>query len=85
MALAELGAQETAGAFLGPLGLGVAVVAEMAKDKGAPARTISARLLGNGADADARDTLVQALEDKSWIVRATAAEALERTERTGDQ
>lgn len=75
-ALAELGAEQAAGVFLGPAGFGVTVVEELAKDKAAPARATSARLLGNHIDADSRKALEQALEDKSWIVRATAAEAL---------
>ena len=75
-ALAELGAEQTAGAFLGPFGFSVSVVAELAKDNAAPARALSARLLGDGGDTDSREGLQQALEDKSWLVRATAAEAL---------
>jgi HEAT repeat protein len=75
-ALAELGAQQAAGTFLGPAGFGVTVVEELAKDKAAPARAVSARLLGSHMDADSRNALEQALADKSWVVRATAAEAL---------
>ena len=36
-ALAELGAEQAAGAFLGPAGFGVTAAIELAKDKGAPA------------------------------------------------
>ncbi len=75
-AMAELGAQIAAGALLGPAGMGVTVVADMAKDKGAPARAVCARLLAQGLDADSRSALEDALNDKSWVVRATAAEAL---------
>jgi HEAT repeat protein len=75
-ALAELGAIQTAGAFLGPAGFGVAAAIEMSKDKAAPARAISAKLLADDTSDDARQTLRDALQDKSWIVRAAAAEAL---------
>lgn len=75
-ALAELGAVEAAGAFLGPAGFGVSAAIEMSKDKAAPARAVSARILGQDARGGARDVLEEALQDKSWIVRAAAAEAL---------
>jgi len=75
-ALAELGSEEAAGAFLGPAGFGIKAAIELAKDKGAPARAISALLLAEDSSEDAREVLREALQDKSWIVRAAAAEAL---------
>jgi HEAT repeat protein len=75
-ALAELGSEQAAGAFLGPAGFGVTAAIELAKDKGVPGRAISARLLGDDTSDDAREGLRGALQDKSWIVRAAAAEAL---------
>jgi HEAT repeat protein len=75
-ALAELGSEEAAGAFLGPAGFGVAAAVELTKDKAAPARAISARLLADDTSDDARGVLREALQDKSWIVRAAAAQAL---------
>jgi HEAT repeat protein len=75
-ALAELGAVQAAGAFLGPAGFGVTAAIEMSKDTAAPARAISARLLADDTSDDARQVLRDALRDKSWIVRAAAAEAL---------
>jgi HEAT repeat protein len=75
-ALAELGSEQAAGAFLGPAGFGVTAAIELAKDKAAPARAISARLLAGDTSDDAREALREALQDKSWIVRAAAAEAL---------
>jgi HEAT repeat protein len=75
-ALAELGSEQAAGAFLGPAGFGVTAAIELAKDKAAPARAISARLLGDDTSDDAREVLRGALQDKSWIVRAAVAEAL---------
>ena len=74
-ALAELGAEQAAGAFLGPAGFGVTAAVEMSKDKAAPARAISARLLANDTSDEGREVLREALQDKSWIVRAAAAEA----------
>jgi HEAT repeat protein len=75
-ALAELGSEQAAGAFLGPAGFGVTAAVELAKDKAAPARAISARLLANDTSDIAREVLREALQDRSWIVRAAAAEAL---------
>ncbi len=75
-ALAELGSEEAAGYFLGPAGFGVTAAIDLAKDKAAPARAISARLLAEDASTDAREVLREALQDKSWIVRAAASEAL---------
>jgi len=76
--LAELGSEQAAGAFLGPAGFGVTAAIDLAKDKdkAAPARAISARLLADDTSDDAREVLREALQDKSWIVRAAAAEAL---------
>lgn len=75
-ALAELGSEQAAGAFLGPAGFGIKAAIELVKDNAAPARAISALLLAEDSSEDARDVLRDALQDKSWIVRAAAAEAL---------
>jgi HEAT repeat protein len=75
-ALAELGSEQAAGFFLGPAGYGVTAAINLSKDKAAPARAISARLLAEDPSADAREVLREALQDKSWIVRAAATEAL---------
>lgn len=74
--IAEFGSVQAAGAFLGPAGFGVAALEELAKDKTAGVRAISAGLLGGGTDPGDRVLLEQALKDKSWLVRAAAAEAL---------
>jgi HEAT repeat protein len=74
--LAEFGAVQAAGAFLGPAGFGVAALEELAKDKTAGVRALSASLLGAGTDPGDRVLLEEALKDKSWLVRAAAAEAL---------
>ncbi|PYU20613.1 MAG: hypothetical protein DMG30_20510 [Acidobacteria bacterium] len=66
----------TPGAFFGPVGFGVAAVKELASDKNASARAVSAGLLSSGTDSDDRAILERALNDKNWVVRAAAAEAL---------
>jgi HEAT repeat protein len=83
-ALAELGATQAAGAFLGPAGLGFAAITTLAKDKSAPARAASAQLLGESTAPEARDALFRALRDNSWIVRAAAAQALGAAGLPGD-
>jgi HEAT repeat protein len=75
-ALAELGSEVAAGAFLGPAGFGLTAAIELTKDKASPARAISARMLADDGSDEAREVLRDALYDKSWIVRATAAEAI---------
>jgi len=75
-ALAELGAEQTAGAFFGPAGFGVTTAIELAKDKAAPARAASAVLLAEDKSDGAHEAVRDALEDKSWIVRAAVAEAI---------
>ncbi len=46
------------------------------KDKTAGVRALSAQLLGSSTGPAAREELRSALSDKSWVVRARAAEAL---------
>jgi HEAT repeat protein len=74
--IAEFGAVQAAGAFLGPAAFGVAALEELAKDKTAGVRAISAGMLGDGTDPGDRVLLEEALKDKSWLVRAAAAQAL---------
>ena len=76
ISIAEFGAAQAAGAFLGPAGFGVAALKELAKDKTAGVRALSASLLRAGSDPGDRVLLEEALKDKSWLVRAAAAEAL---------
>jgi HEAT repeat protein len=77
-ALVELGVELTAGGFFCPAGWGATAVIEMSKDKGAAVRAESALLLGDSTNGDSSDSLLHALEDKSWVVRAAAAEAIAR-------
>ena len=77
-ALVELGASETAGAFLGPGGFGITVIEELAKDKSSAPRAIAARMLGHDNSEESREAIQLALSEKSWVVRASAAEAMGR-------
>jgi HEAT repeat protein len=74
--LAAFGASQAAGAFLGPGAFGVTAVEELMKDKTAGVRALSAQLLGSSMGPAAREELRSALGDKSWVVRARAAEGL---------
>jgi HEAT repeats len=77
-ALIELGASETAGAFLGPGGFGITVIEELAKDKSSAPRAIAAQMLGHDKSDESREAVELALSEKSWVVRASAAEAMGR-------
>ncbi len=79
--LARIGVNEVAG-LLGPFSMGVWFAEDLIKDKGATARTLSARLLGADTDPQSIKTLEEALDDKNPAVRAAAARALgQRAER----
>lgn len=73
--LARLGINQAAG-LLGPFGMGVWFAEDLIKDKGASARTLSARLLGADSDPQSIRALEDALADKNAAVRAAAARAL---------
>ena len=82
-ALALIGAKQAAGMLFGPLSLGITAAQELAKDKSAPVRALSASLLAWDPSDDAAHGLDDALQDKNWIVRAAAAEALGKLPRNG--
>jgi HEAT repeat protein len=71
-----LGAREGAGFLFGPLGAGLGVLQMVLKDSAAPERALSATLLGELNDPESTAYLVDALADKSPLVRAAAAKAL---------
>jgi hypothetical protein len=75
-AIAMTGVKEAAGAFLGPLPMGITIAQELMKDHGASARAACAALLAKDPSPDAVEELTQALKDKNWAVRAAAAQAL---------
>ena len=74
--VAMTGVKEAAGAFLGPLPMGITIAQELMKDHGASARAACAALLAKDPSPDAVEQLTQALADKNWAVRAAAAQAL---------
>jgi HEAT repeat protein len=74
--LAMTGVKEAAGAFLGPLPIGITIAEELLKDRTASARAESAALLAKDSSPDAVRELQAALRDKNWAVRAAAAHAL---------
>jgi HEAT repeat protein len=74
--LAMTGVKEAAGAFLGPLPIGITIAQELLKDRTASARAQCAALLAKDPSPDAVRELTQALTDKNWGVRAAAAQAL---------
>jgi HEAT repeat protein len=74
--LAMTGVKEAAGAFLGPLPMGITIAQELMKDRTASARAECAALLAKDASPEAVRELTQALTDKNWAVRAAAAQAL---------
>jgi len=74
--LAMTGVKEAAGAFLGPLPIGITIAQELLKDRTASARAQCAALLAKDPSPDAVRELTQALTDKNWAVRAAAAQAL---------
>jgi len=74
--LAMTGVKEAAGAFLGPLPIGITIAQELMKDRTASARAECAALLAKDPSPEAVRELTQALADKNWAVRAAAAQAL---------
>jgi len=83
--LVLMGAKEAAGALFGPLSYGIAAAAEFSKgkDKCASARSIAASILATDPSDEAARELDDALQDKNWVVRAAAAEALGKLPRQG--
>ena len=74
--LALKGATEAAGAFVGPLPIGITIAQELLKDRTASARAASAQMLGKDSSPEAVEELAEARFDKSWAVRAAALQAL---------
>ncbi len=74
--LARIGLTEASGVFLGPFSYGVVMAEELTKDKGAPARAISASLLASDHDPKSVRALEDAIQDGNAAVRAAAAKAI---------
>lgn len=81
--LAMDGAMGAASSLFGPAGWGIKIMQEMTHDRSAPARATSAILLGPDPSLDGLRELEDALTDKSWIVRAAAAQALGAAQHRG--
>jgi hypothetical protein len=74
--LTLIGVNEVSGAFLGPFSMGVSVVEEYAKNSGASVQALCAQLLATDDSNRTVDELTDALGDKNWTVRASAARSL---------
>ena len=77
--LAMMGARQAAGAVFGPASIGITLAQEYMKDRGASSRAASATLLGKDGTPESIHELTLALGDKSWAVRAAAAQALAKS------
>ena len=74
--LAWIGVTRASSAFLGPFSLGLVAAEQFTKDKSAPARAVSASLLGADSDPESLRDLQDSLHDSNWVVRREAAKAL---------
>jgi HEAT repeat protein len=75
-ALANIGIGEASGALLGPFSEGVTVARELARDRGAKARALSATILGEHPNPGAEKILEDTLDDKNVAVKVAVAKAL---------
>lgn len=74
--LADIGIGEASGALLGPFSEGVTLARELAKDRGANARALSATLLGEHPNPDSEKILEDTLGDRNLAVLVAVAKAL---------
>jgi len=73
--LAEFGV-ETGLGFVPFGGIGMSAVKILTKDDSSRVRAAAARILAKDPDPESRDALVEALSDRSWVVRVAALEAI---------
>jgi HEAT repeat protein len=73
--LAEL-CVETGLGFVPLAGMGVSAVKMLTKNDSSNVRAAAARILAKDPDPQSRDALVEALSDRSWVVRRAAVEAI---------
>ena len=71
-----MGAKQGGGFLFGPLGFGLGMAEGITSDSSAPARALSAMLLGQSRDPGSRAELEDGLDDKSPLVRAAVAKSL---------
>lgn len=76
--LALLGINQASGVFLGPFSMGISFIEEYAKNNSAPVQALCAQMLAADDSPDTVRELRDALGDKNWAVRASAARALAR-------
>ena len=74
--LVLFGVREGVGSIAGPYMMGMHVVDEFTKDRSAAARVLSANMLATDPSKEAYTVLIEALRDKSWVVRMAAAKAV---------
>lgn len=73
--LAQLGFEEGIG-FIPFAGIGWGAIKTLTKDDASPIRAAAAKVLASDPDPATTQALTDALDDKSWLVRAAALEAL---------
>jgi len=80
--IAQLGLEQGIG-FIPYGGLGYGVVKTMVKSDNSPMRAAAAKKLAHDPDPETAKALVSATQDKNWVVRAAALEAIaERGDRS---
>lgn len=75
-ALADIAIGEASGALLGPYSEGITIARELAKDRGAKARALSATILGEHPNPDTEKMLEDTLDDRNLAVLVAVAKAL---------
>lgn len=75
-ALADIAIGEASGALLGPFSEGVTIARELARDRGAKTRALSATLLGEHPNPDSERMLEDTLDDKNLAVLTAVAKSL---------
>ena len=73
-----IGINQASGAFLGPFSMGISFIEESTKNNSAPVQALCAQMLAADDSPETVTELRDALGDKNWAVRASAARALAR-------
>jgi HEAT repeat protein len=80
--IAELGLEQGVG-FIPYGGLGYGMVKTLVKNDNSPVRAAAARILAHDPDPASANALIDATQDKNWVVRQAALEAIaERGDRS---
>ncbi len=75
-ALALIGINEASGALLGPFSMGISFIEDYARNNSSPVQALCAQMLAEDDSSETADQLLDAVNDKNWVVRASAAKAL---------